>query len=247
MNNSKNEFKDTLKLKNLENFDNEKIEELGNVLLTGTTGFLGIHILQEFLENETGDIYCLLRKGRQSDVEKRLKTLLFYYFSNNYEELFNKRIHLIEGDVTDKNDFDKCLEYPIDTVINAAANVKHFSHESDIEDVNIGGVVNSVNFCKEKGSKLIHVSTVSIAGMSIDNIPSTDIKFDESMLYINQNLNNKYINSKFKGEEIILESIVNREIDAKIMRVGNLMARDKDSEFQINFNTNSFINQLKSY
>lgn len=40
---------------------------------------------------------------------------------------------------------------------------------------------------------------------------------------------------------------MNREIDAKIMRVGNLMARDKDSEFQINFNTNSFINQLKSY
>lgn len=245
--NINDKFKDILKLKNLENFADEKIEDLGNVLLTGTTGFLGIHILQEFLENESGDIYCLLRKGRQSDVEKRLKTLLFYYFNDNYEELINKRIHLIEGDVTDSSDFDKCLKYPIDTVINTAANVKHFSHGSDIEDVNIGGVINSVNFCKEKNSKLIHVSTVSIAGMSIDNFPSTDIKFDESMLYINQNLNNKYINSKFKGEEIILESILNGEIDAKIMRVGNLMARDEDSEFQINFNTNSFINQLKSH
>jgi hypothetical protein len=31
------------------------------------------------------------------------------------------------------------------------------------------------------------------------------------------------------------------------MRVGNLMARNSDSEFQINFETNGFINRLKAY
>ena len=36
-------------------------------------------------------------------------------------------------------------------------------------------------------------------------------------------------------------------LNAKIMRVGNLMARHSDSEFQINFETNGFINRLKAY
>ena len=31
------------------------------------------------------------------------------------------------------------------------------------------------------------------------------------------------------------------------MRVGNLMARDNDSEFQINFDSNGFINRLKAF
>ena len=70
----------------LENFITGEREELGNVLLTGATGFLGIHVLRDFLENENGSIYCMLRKGRRTLPEERLKTLLFYYFSQNYEE-----------------------------------------------------------------------------------------------------------------------------------------------------------------
>lgn len=67
------------------------------------------------------------------------------------------------------------------------------------------------------------------------------------MLYIGQNLEHKYINSKFKAETIILDAVLNGEINAKIMRLGNLMAREQDQEFQINFDTNAFINRLKSY
>ena len=128
-----------LRKNTLDNFIKGKKEELGNVLLTGATGFLGIHVLRDFLENETGSIYCIIRKGRRTNPEERLKTLLFYYFSKNYEELFGLRIHLIEGDITSKTDFDKCLSLPVDTVINCAANVKHFASGSQIEDINTGG------------------------------------------------------------------------------------------------------------
>lgn len=34
---------------------------VGNILLIGSTGFLGIHILENFLKNNSGDIYCLVR------------------------------------------------------------------------------------------------------------------------------------------------------------------------------------------
>jgi thioester reductase-like protein len=230
----------------IENFINMKKEELGNVLLTGATGFLGIHVLRDFLESETGSIYCMLRKGRRTNPEERLKTLLFYYFSENYENLFGSRIHIIEGDITSKSDFEKSLPLPIDTVINCAANVKHFASGTQIEDINIGGVVNGVEFCKKKGCKYIQISTTSVAGESVDNFPPSNTVVDEKTLYVGQALDNKYLSSKFTAERVVLEAVA-EGLNAKIMRAGNLMARNEDGEFQINFETNGFINRLKAY
>ena len=48
------------------------------------------------------------------------------------------------------------------------------------------------------------------------------------------------------AEEAVLNAI--REgLDAKIMRLGNLMSRASDGEFQVNKNTNSFMSQIRSY
>ena len=38
-------------------------EELGDIMITGATGFLGIHILKAYLDNYDGKVYCLVRKG----------------------------------------------------------------------------------------------------------------------------------------------------------------------------------------
>ena len=43
---------------NIDSFNKGKYDdELGDILLTGVTGFLGIHILHELLENEKGNVY----------------------------------------------------------------------------------------------------------------------------------------------------------------------------------------------
>ena len=85
-----------------------------------------------------------------SSVEKRLKSLLFYYFENTYEELLGDRLFVVEGDVTDAKVFDRLVQDGLDvqTVINCAANVKHFSADTDIEDVNVGGVLHAIDFCE---------------------------------------------------------------------------------------------------
>jgi thioester reductase-like protein len=104
----------------------------------------------------------------------------------------------------------------------------------------------AIDFCMEKGCKLIQVSTTSVAGISIENDPPEDTVMDETMLYFGQNLDNKYIDSKFRAERLVLEAAA-KGLNAKIMRVGNLMGRSVDGEFQINFNTHGFINRLRAY
>ena len=237
-----------LKKNKLETIINGDIQDsLGNILLTGATGFLGIHVLREILENESGDVYCFIRSNKVLSGEERLKSLLFYYFSEEYAELFGERLHIIEGDITSFEDFEKLMPEKIDTVINCAANVKHFSSGTDIEDINLGGVINGLKFAKMKNAKYVQVSTYSIAGESINNYPPVDVKFTENDLYIGQAVDNQYLSSKFLAERAVLEAAVNDDLDVKIMRVGNLMARSSDSEFQINFETNGFINRLKAF
>ena len=233
---------------NMDSFYDGEIEDsLGNVLLTGATGFLGIHILRELIENESGDIYCLVRSNKSLSVEKRLKSLLFYYFSEDFEESFESRVHLVEGDITNFEDFEKLLHENINTVINCAANVKHFSSGTDIEDINYGGVINGLKFAKMKNVKFVQVSTCSIAGESIDNYPPADVSLTEQDLFIGQTVDNQYLSSKFLAERAILEAAVDDDLDVKIMRVSNLMARSSDSEFQINFESNGSINRLKAF
>lgn len=221
-------------------------QPIGNILLTGATGFLGIHILREFLEEEDGKAYCLLRKGNYESAEQRLKSMLFYYFENTYEELMSTRLIAVEGDVTDGAAFERLEEADIETVVNCAANVKHFSAGTDIEDVNVGGVLHAIDFCRRTGSRLVHISTTSVSGFSVGDMPPADTVMKENMLYFNQVLDTKYGHSKFRAERAILEAIA-QGLEAKIMRVGNLSARDVDGEFQMNFATNSFVGRLKSY
>jgi amino acid adenylation domain-containing protein len=216
-------------------------QQLGNVLITGSTGYLGIHILRELIDSDAGNIYCMVRGKTKEAAESRLRTLLYYYFSNAFRDMFGKRLHIVLGDVT--QDIDASLK--VDTVFNCAAIVKHFSEGTEIEDVNIGGAQRCVDFCIKTGAKLIHVSTASTRGLWAGEIK--DDVYTEQRLYMGQYLGNQYIYSKYMAERLILDAVALHGLSAKIMRVGNLAARSTDGEFQANFSTNSFMGRIRIY
>ena len=231
----------------LDAFREGKRQPIGDVLLTGATGYLGIHILNELLNNYHGKILCPVRAKGNDEALSRIKTLYFYYFGRTEAfGHFDERVTAFAAEVTEANAFDSLNDTL--TVVNCVANVKHFSAGNDIEMVNIESVRHLITFCLRTGSRLIHISTNSIAGISIDNVPGPEVKLTEQDLYIGQNIDaNKYVYSKFKAEELVLDAIAHHGLNAKIMRVGNLSARQKDGEFQINFNTNNFLATLRAY
>ncbi len=228
-------------------FREGKRQPIGDILLTGATGYLGIHILNELLTNYHGKILCPVRAKGNDEALSRIKTLYFYYFGRTEAfSHFDERVTAFAAEVTEANAFDSLNDTL--TVVNCVANVKHFSAGNDIEMVNIESVRHLITFCLRTGSRLIHISTNSIAGISIDNVPGPEVRLTEQDLYIGQNIDaNKYVYSKFKAEELVLDAIAHHGLNAKIMRVGNLSARQKDGEFQINFNTNNFLATLRAY
>ncbi len=237
-----------LKGNNLQAFLDGERQPVGDVLLTGATGYLGIHILNELLTTSDCHIYCPLRASGGEDPMRRLKTMFFYYFGDTEAfECFDKRVTALVAEITKPGTLD-ALDCQGLTVVNCVANVKHFSAGNDIELVNIESVRHLIAFCLRTGSRLIHISTISIAGLSVDGVPGPDVKLTEQDLWLGQNIDaNKYVYSKFKAEELVLDAISHHGLNAKIMRVGNLSARQKDGEFQINFSTNNFLALLRAY
>lgn len=221
-------------------------EQLGDIMLTGATGFLGIHILKAYLDNYNGKVYCLVRKGKYESMEKRMMHMLMYYFDNPCEELFKDRIICVDGDITSKEQVEKFSDYKFHTLINCAACVKHFAAGDVLEKINVQGVENLIEFCKNNGRRLIQISTVSVAGEGTDGNPPMSRVFCENDLYIGQNITNEYIRTKFLAERAVLEA-VSGGLDGKVIRVGNLMSRNSDGEFQINFITNGFLRSLRGY
>lgn len=235
------------------------VSKVGNVLLTGVTGFLGAHILDSLINRDNDiKVYCLAREKDGINPKLRVKNTLEYYFGSKYNKSFEKNIIVLNGDITSKyliesSKYREEVIKDVNLVINAAAHVKHFGNKKIFEEINVNGAQNVCDFCIRNNKKLIHISTLSVSGNLLEGgqISQAHIRpntiFDESNLYIGQNLNNIYALTKFIAERNILTRVAKKELNAKIIRVGNLTGRYMDGKFQINQEENAFLNRIKTF
>ena len=226
---------------------------VGNILLTGATGYLGIHILANYLDNDSGTAYCLIRGKDKADSTKRLRELLHFYFGDQYADMH--RIEVICADLQ-KDKFGladaeyKNLLDKANTVIHCAASVKHYGSYKYFYEANVETTKRLIDFCKESNARLIHTSTLSVSGNSFGDdfdgyISETEKHFYESSLYIGQPLDNVYGRSKFEAEKAVLDAMTDG-LQANIMRMGNLTNRYSDGVFQKNHESNAFAKRVKS-
>ncbi|MBS5824841.1 MAG: amino acid adenylation domain-containing protein [Clostridium argentinense] len=220
-----------------------------NIFLTGATGYLGMHILHELLNNDDATIYLLIRGKNKKEAEEKLKENFELYFGSNIYESYSDRIFIINGDITKYNfglekELYEFLAKTIDCIINSAANVKHYGHYEDFYDVNVKAVERLIEFAKlGKKKDLNHISTISVGAGKANK---EDILFSEYNDELESHIDNYYIRTKIEGERIALKA---REdgINTNIFRVGNIVFNSRTGVFQKNIDENAFYSQLKSY
>ncbi len=227
--------------------------DVGNILLAGATGYLGIHILADFLDNDNGIAYCLVRGENQEESEKRFSELLNFYFDDKYND--TDRMVVICADLQKHKfglrdcEYEKLLDN-VDTVINCAASVKHYGSYKYFFEANVETTKRLIEFTKQADAVLIHTSTLSVSGNSFADqfdgyVSETEKHFFESSLYIEQSLENVYARSKFEAEIAVLEAIYDG-LPAQIMRMGNLTNRFTDGKFQKNYESNAFLQRIRA-
>ncbi len=146
------------------------------ILLTGGTGFLGSHILDELVGRGYGNIVVLSRK----EVQQKLNGVLY-----------------VTGDILDVFFLDSIFS-GVDFVIHAAAVVSFQKKDrKQMFAVNVEGTANLVNTAIAHSIKsFIHVSSAVAIGKNLD-----DTIVDESTAWSNKLSHTQYALSKFMGEK----------------------------------------------
>lgn len=222
--------------------------EIGNILLAGATGYLGIHILAEYLDKCPGIACCIIRGKNQTDSVNRLRNNLNFYFGNKYTDMSRIKVYCAD---LQKDKFGLTnTEYGdllkrVNTVINSAASVKHYGIYQDFYKSNVETVKNIIHFCKKADAKLIHISTLSVSGNGFDKQRCEKMSFSENSFYIGQPLDNVYAKSKFEAEKEVFCAMLDG-LQANIMRMGNLTNRLQDGVFQMNWESNAFFKRVKA-
>ena len=119
---------------NFNNYFSKETINVRNILLTGSTGFLGAHILNELIDNTSANIYCIIRNKNGKSPESRLINKLKYYFNDKLLNHLNKRIYVLPADISvpkfglSEKEYNN-LGKKIDLVIHSAAIVDHYGNK----------------------------------------------------------------------------------------------------------------------
>lgn len=220
-----------------------------NVLLTGATGYLGIHILHELLNKSDGEVYLIIRGNNDSDIDERLNSKWEYYFGNKLPKEYQDRIHYMVGDISKERlglaheEYIK-LSDNVESIINCAANVSHYCQYQKSYEANVQGVLNLIELAKEGNKKVIHhMSTISVAAGNVEGKRS--VVFTEDSLDVGQKPDNVYINTKLQAEKALLEARKSG-LETNIYRIGDIQCQSATGVFQDNAGENAFISAIKA-
>ena len=207
-------------------------------MITGTTGFLGVHLLKELLERHPQtSFFCLVRNEEK----------LIQHWNCMFDEPYpQERIRAVVGDISKDGlglsveDMQLCRA-KASAVFHCAADVRHFGQWEASYAVNTLGTERIVNFCLETGAVLHHVSTMSVNGYVLTGMNELlSDEFAEDNLYIGQRYReNVYVHSKYLAEKIILDAR-DKGLKCNIYRIGNLLWRARDGKFQKNREAHDF-------
>ncbi len=225
--------------------------EQKTILLTGSTGYLGIHILNELLEKTEHLVILLIRESSTIEAIEKLKQKYYFYFNINIDSFISKKKLVILNAFLELDNFYlsnsayNYLAHKVDTIIHSAALVKHYGEYHLFYNSNVLTTMNIIKFAQYVKNKEIHyISTNSVCenGYKINNDDNIFTEYDSPKNILSQN---NYIKSKLEAEKLCLQAR-NNSIICNIYRIGNLLINTDTQLPQKNIDENASISILKS-
>ncbi|WP_175673698.1 amino acid adenylation domain-containing protein [Burkholderia ambifaria] len=148
-------------------FDDALLATPRTILLTGATGFVGIHLLAELLATTSAVVHCLVRADDAAAGRARIDEKLRAYDVNVGPDE-RSRIRVWAGDITQArfgmNEHDYAeLADEIDIVYHSAGAVNFIQPYSYMKKINVDGLTQILAFAGCRRTKaLILLSTISV-------------------------------------------------------------------------------------
>ncbi len=158
------------------------------VFLTGSTGYIGAHVVAGLLENHRDPLHLLVRAKDQREAEERLwRSLQLHLDFPRFYNFLKSRVSVFLGDLTDprfglSQDDYRRLVTTTDSVIHVAASLNRKSEKSCL-NVNLRGTLEVVQLARRAQDhhglrRMSHVSTVAVAGQRSHEVVQEDQAVD---------------------------------------------------------------------
>ena len=177
-----------------------------DVLLTGATGYCGIHLLDDLLEHTSARIHCLVRAADAAEAWERIRASARRYLLHDLSE---ERVRPIVGDLgkpgfglTD-HDFEH-LGSVVDVIYHFGAQVNFIYPYDKLRAVNVGATRELIRLAAPRSVPLHFASTMAVlAGFGAAGVRSVT---ESTPLDFADYLSVGYVETKWVSEALLRQA-----------------------------------------
>jgi amino acid adenylation domain-containing protein/thioester reductase-like protein len=215
-------------------------KELGKILITGGTGFLGSHLLFELLNKTQAELHCLVRTPKNQEGMQRIERSLSSCGLAHND--LKRRVHLVAGDLTkpllglSPEEFS-FLADEIDAVYHNGAAVSFVLPYQALKAANVLGTQELLRLVSQGRAKPLHYVS-SLAVLPLNGGPDNVVEEGHPLMEVEQVLGG-YAQSKWVAEGLV--SIArSRGLPVTIYRPGMISGHSRTGVW----NTNDFMSAV---
>ena len=193
-----------------------RVADGNHLLLTGATGFLGRHLLKALLERDSGDVYCLSRRGPGGDARTRIERALEDVGGSQPSH----RLRILEADLSaprlglPRDEYAE-LSQSVSTILHCAADVSWSRCYSKLRDSNVLPVTELLRLaCHGPAKHMALISSLAVCYSTDEHLYTAEHTDPSSYL---STIPLGYAQSKAIAERLVRQA-VGRGLSASIFR-----------------------------
>ncbi|MBA3301349.1 MAG: SDR family oxidoreductase, partial [Thermoleophilaceae bacterium] len=174
-----------------------------NYFVTGATGFIGRHLVNELLKRDDATVYALVREGSRGKIDDLARKLDA-----------GERLVPVPGDLSSEGLGIEGFDQPIDHFFHLAAVYDMEADDETLERANVEGTRHVVQFAQRVEPAIFHhTSSIAVAG-------AYEGLFREDMFAEGQKLPHAYHRTKYESEAVARNELGGGDIELRVYRPG---------------------------